>query len=130
MLKLASASGLLAVLALSGCGSLPCGSPHAYYSNTAGAPLKVPAGLNAPSPDPAYAIPGEKPASGKRTDIDASGTCLVSPPQIITPESSVGPKPTSGTTGKAAPASTPAPDTVPAAVTTAPPAVASGGPIG
>lgn len=135
MLKFVSASGLLTVLALSGCGSLPCGDPHPYYNNTAGAPLKTPAGLSVPAPDPSFAIPGEIPASGKRTDRDASGVCLVTPPEVITPASSVTPKAVapSPAPAKPAPGSTrpvTAPNAVPAASTIAPPAVASGGPIG
>ena len=133
MLKFVSASGLLTVLALSGCGSLPCGDPHPYYRNTAGAPLKTPAGLSAPSPDPAFAIPGETPASGKRTDRDANGACLVTPPEVITPESSVTPKPVVAAPAKPmSGGATPVipKNAAPAARTMTPPAVASGGPIG
>ncbi|MGH8371315.1 MAG: hypothetical protein ACRETO_01120 [Gammaproteobacteria bacterium] len=133
MRKFVSAFGLLTVLAVSGCGSLPCGNPHAYYSNTSGAPLKVPAGLSKPASDPAYAIPGEKPATGKRTDLDATGACLAAPPQVITPESSVTPKSGAATTAPPAAVkqkpSAPA-QPVPAAGSVTPPAVATGGPIG
>lgn len=128
-----SASGLLSVLVLSGCGSLPCGNPHAYYGNTSGALLKVPAGLSKPVSDPAYVIPGETPATGKRKDTDATGACLAAPPQVITSDSSVTPKTGAGTTapsGTAKPTTTAPAKPVPAAGTAAPPAVATGGPIG
>ncbi|HET7649818.1 MAG TPA: hypothetical protein VFL15_03850 [Gammaproteobacteria bacterium] len=140
MHKYLSAIGLLTLLALGGCGSLPCGDPHPYYTNTAGPPLKVPPGLSAPIPDPAYAIPGGKPSTGKRTDVGADSACLIRPPTVITPESTIGPKPASGTQSAPAPtvkspqarpaSSGGTTSPVPAATTRARAAVASGGPIG
>lgn len=141
MHKFVSGFGLLTLLLLSGCGSLPCGDPHPYFSNTAGPPLKAPPGLSAPKPDPAYAIPGETPSTGKRTDLGADNACLIRPPQVVTSESTVGPKPAPGIqsapkpAGKSpvaepSPGGAPAPVPAPAASTGAPAAVATGGPIG
>ncbi|HET7922289.1 MAG TPA: hypothetical protein VFM15_05990 [Gammaproteobacteria bacterium] len=120
MYRIIAAVALLSVLTLSACAGLPCGNPHPYYTNSAAPPLKAPSNLNQPKPDSAYAIPGETAASGKRTDLDAKGACLITPPEVITPTSSVTPKPAATT--PAAPA--------PVAGSTAAPAVASGGPFG
>ncbi|MGH8400180.1 MAG: hypothetical protein ACRESU_03675 [Gammaproteobacteria bacterium] len=134
MHKFVSAFGLLTLLVLSGCATTPCGNPHPYTSDTVGAPLKAPAGMSVPAPDPTYAIPAEKPAA-KPAD-DAAGACLAVPPQLITPQSSennVKPAPGSGTQTAPAPVDKPVPgtqDITPTAGTIAPPAVASGVPIG
>lgn len=136
MHKLVPIYGLLTTLALAGCGSLPCGNPHAYAGSIAEAPLKAPEGLKAPSPDPGYQIPGGAPASAQsaqNTPVDGSGGCLVRPPEIVTPESMVGPKnPASspGSTISPAPKGKPAASPAPEAGTKGQPAVASGGPIG
>jgi hypothetical protein len=140
MHKFLSAIGLLTLLALNGCGSLPCGDPHPYYTNTTGPALKAPPGLSTPNPDPAYAIPGKTVSTGKPTDLGADSACLIRPPKVITSESTIGPKPVSGTqsapkpAGKSPGAKPSAPGgttpSIPAAATRARAAVASGGPIG
>lgn len=119
-----------AASALAACSTVNCGNPHPYTGARARPPLQAPPGLTVPSPDPAYALAATAPpAPGQRTDINAAGTCLIAPPQVVTP-----PKPASSgnptpvpEAGK--PAAKPAP--APASTTSVKPAgVAAPPPLG
>ena len=108
---------LLLVAALSGCGGIPCGNGHPYTGSTARGPLKAPAGVTVPAPDPAYVIPGE----GKPAPADAVNACMIVPPNVL-------PAPST----RAAPAAATAanPQAAPAVASKAAPPVAAGGPLG
>ncbi len=112
---------LLLGAALSGCGGIPCGNGHPYTGSTARGPLKAPAGVSVPAPDPAYVIPGE----GKPAPADAVGACIIVPPNVL-PAPATKAAPAAATAAAPAPAK---PQAAPAVATKAPP-VAAGGPLG
>lgn len=92
---------VLAAGALAGCSSLSCGDPHPYLNSGANPPLKAPAGLSVPPPDPAYEIAGVTANAGKRTDLNAAGVCLINPPQVV-PSASGGGTKQAGSSGSGA----------------------------
>lgn len=95
MMKLLGIALVLAAGVMTGCSSLSCGDPHPYLNSGVTPPLKAPAGLSVPPPDPAYAIAGVTAGSaGKRTDLNAAGACLISPPQVVPSASGGSVKPT------------------------------------
>ena len=89
-------TGIFALLAmaLAGCSSLGCGDPHPYMNSPSRPPLKAPAGLSIPTPDPAYAINGITPAPGKSSERDSAGVCLINPPNVLPVANSAKPKST------------------------------------
>ena len=115
---------LFSAAALSGCGSIPCGNGHPYAGSTSRPPLKAPAGLTVPAPDPAYVIPGE----GKPGDADKADACMIVPPNVL-PAPSSSAAPAAATAAPAAPAAKIQPVPAPVTASKAPP-VAAGGPLG
>lgn len=125
-MKLLGIALVLAAAVLTGCSSLSCGDPHPYLNSGVTPPLKAPVGLSVPAPDPAYAIAGVTASAGKRTDLNAAGACLISPPQVVPSASGSSVKPT-GSSGAgtmqpptAAPTGTSGSAAKPAAPTPAP----------
>ncbi|MGH8280482.1 MAG: hypothetical protein ACRETQ_13115 [Gammaproteobacteria bacterium] len=83
MMKLFGVALALLAGALAGCSTLSCGDPHPYLDSKSHAPLQAPAGLSVPPLDQAYAIAGTASVSAKRTDLAATGACLINPPQVV-----------------------------------------------
>ena len=107
-----------AALLLAGCSHVTCGDSHPYQGARALRPLKAPADVTVPSPDPAYLVPGDDAVGKQRTDLDAAGSCTNAPPELIPAAGTVKPAtqaapvtPTGATPASAAPAiaSKPAP---------------------
>lgn len=88
-----------AAMLLASCSTgLTCGNSHPYANYNPVPPLKAPAGVTVPTPDPAYVVPA---ASTKLVPAAAAGTlaaatpapaaatngaqpCLVTPPNVLT----------------------------------------------
>ena len=87
----------LLTVALAGCSSLGCGDPHPYLNSPSRPPLKAPAGLTIPAPDSAYAVKGITPPSGKVSERDSAGVCLINPPNVLPDANSTQTKSTSVT---------------------------------
>lgn len=133
--------GFLIVLlaaGLAGCSTLACGDPHPYMDSPASPLLKAPPGMQLPAPDPAYTVTGVTANTGKPTDRNAAGACLINPPQVVPTQaarkSQSAPKGTAGssepqkpepTSNPASEVKTPAPTAGTAA--TVPPPIALGG---
>lgn len=83
MIKILGVMLALLALGLAGCSSLACGDPHPYLNSKVTPLLKAPAGMSVPAPDPAYAIAGAVSNTGKRTDLNTAGVCLINPPQVV-----------------------------------------------
>ncbi|MGH8398178.1 MAG: hypothetical protein ACRETA_08040 [Gammaproteobacteria bacterium] len=145
MIRLFGILTALLAMGVAGCTSLSCGDSHPYLDSSTRPPLKAPAGLSLPTPDPNYAIQGASPNVNKHVDRDASGVCLIKPPLLINNQAVTKPKsPTTASKGPSElppalhtqPASKPAgvpPKPAPAASTAAPvppPAVAASGHMG
>jgi hypothetical protein len=92
---------LSAATLLASCSTgLTCGNSHPYANYNPAPPLKAPAGVTVPAPDPAYAVPAAgtaakatpAPVAGSGTAVTpapAAGTngaqpCLVTPPNVLT----------------------------------------------
>jgi hypothetical protein len=104
---------LLACGLLAGCSSGPaCGDPHPYTQSVSGPRLKAPPGLTLPAPDPAYVIPQASTVTAPAA-ASASGSCMVIPPDVLSPSAQTQAKPA---------AAAPASDKVAQPVTTPPPA--------
>ncbi|MGA9851721.1 MAG: hypothetical protein WBR15_02175 [Gammaproteobacteria bacterium] len=88
---------LLLAMGVAGCSTLACGDPHPYLNSAAHPALQAPPGLSVPSPDPTYEIQSITPNLAKPTGRDASGVCLINPPQLIRAQPAATPKP--ATTG-------------------------------
>ena len=118
---------LLLGTALSSCGGIPCGNSHPYTGSAAHGPLKAPAGITVPAPDPAYVIPGEgKTAPG---DADKIGACMIVPPNVLpAPTTKAAPAAATAAPAQASPVVKPQP--APAAASSTSPPVAAGGPMG
>ena len=96
-----SCSLLSASMLLASCSTgLTCGNSHPYAAYHTAAPLKAPAGVTMPVPDPAYVVPAAGTAA-KATAAPAAGSlaqatpapgaatngsqpCLVIPPDVLT----------------------------------------------
>jgi uncharacterized lipoprotein len=98
-----------AALLLAGCSSVSCGDAHPYQGARALRPLKAPADVTVPAPDPAYLVSGDDSVGTQRTDLDAAGSCTNAPPELV---------PAAGTAKAAVQAA-------PVAATGAPPATAA-----
>jgi uncharacterized lipoprotein len=121
-----------AAMALASCSSTPsCGNSHPYTTGyTTGVPLKAPAGVTLPTPDPAYLVPaaGTAPVPAPVAGT-AAAPCLVAPPSVLTPQDMIktlapvpGAKPV-----VAPPAGTKVPPKPAPAAASNPPPVAGGG---
>ena len=124
---------------LASCSSgLTCGNSHPYASYNPAAPLKAPAGVTVPAPDPAYMVPAAG-TTAKATPAPAAGTngaqpCLVTPPNVLTKTDMARPTKAPASSTKPKPAAVPAATThgaaspAPAVSTRAAPAVATQAP--
>src|SRR5487761_1292734 len=93
MTKLLGTSLAILCIGLTGCSTMSCGDSHPYLGSVANSSLHAPTGLSVPAPDPSYAIPGVASRQNKTTSKDASGTCLVNPPQLIKAQPTIPTKP-------------------------------------
>jgi uncharacterized lipoprotein len=99
-------------LLLASCSTGPnCGNFHPYKNNVARGPIKAPAGVTVPLPDPAYKIPTAGTVAAPAVATAAANPCLVTPPSVLTSQDMAKPI--------QAPAAKPA-AAVPAAATQAP----------
>src|SRR5690348_9835051 len=107
-------------LLLAGCSSVSCGDSHPYQGARALRPLKAPADVTVPAPDPAYLVPGDDGVGAQRTDLDAAGSCTNAPPELV---------PAGGTTKPPAQAMPAATTTRAPAATVAPAAASKSSPV-
>ena len=78
-----------AAMLLASCSNtLTCGNSHPYANYNPAAPLKAPAGVTMPAPDPAYVVPAAgtaaKPTLAPAASTNGAQPCLVRPPNVLT----------------------------------------------
>jgi|GEM_PF-1601677 len=114
-------------LLLASCSTGPnCGNYHPYQNYVAGGPIKSPAGVTVPTPDPAYKIPASGTAAAPATAASAANPCLVTPPSVLTPQDMAKPGAAPKPAAAAPAAATKAPAKPAPAAATNPPPVAGG----